>query len=108
MLVDLEGLFPGSKKVIIESDLRRTADFLTRTYGVNGNSVALKLQEDLDRVDGLRIPYDSVNDSLEEIWTYLSDEPFNPRRAEMLVKLNIQIQDPHDLDYEAARVLLNG
>lgn len=108
MLLDLDTHFPGAKKIIIETGPERAAQFITDTYGDDGERLAGLLKAKLDAVEGLRIPLDDLDNRLREVWEYVSDEPFNTERAEMLKRLRVEMLDPHDLDYGAARELMNA
>ena len=54
----------------------------------------------------MRIHYDDIDDRLEDIWKHLIGDGFNQQRADMLCKLDIKVNDPHDIDQDAARALL--
>ena len=58
-------------------------------------------KERLDGIEGLHIPFDDIDDRLEDIWTYLTDKPFDHERAEMLKDFNIQVKSVEKMDFDA-------
>jgi hypothetical protein len=108
MLFNMNALFPDSPKVIIERDPKYAIDYCYKTYGSYDPQLIYVLKEGLDKIDGLRIRYDDIDNRLQEIWEYLIGDGYNKQRANLLKKLNIQVQDPHDIDIEAASKLLNA
>jgi hypothetical protein len=50
----------------------------------------------------LHVHINNLNSSLEEVWNYIyNDEPFNKKRTEMLIELNVQMSDPHAIDLQS-------
>jgi len=108
MMFDMNTLFPDSPVVIIESNPGRSIDFMLKTYGAYEPSLIYELWQKLDKIEGLRIRFEDINDRLEEIWTHLIGDGFDKRRADMLIKLNIQMVDPTDFDRDALNALFGG
>lgn len=107
MFVDLEKEFPKAKKLIIESDVNKSIDFMYKTYGVYNPEYCHFMKERLDEMTGKRIAAEEINTHLSEIWDYLIGTPYNERRGDMLSSMNIQVQDPFNYDMNAAAAFLN-
>ena len=101
MLFNFEKHFPEAKVVIIDSEIDKASEFSKETYGEDITETLKLMKERLDGIKGLHINVNDINDKLKEIWEYVSDKTFNKERTDMLVKLNIQVNDPHDMDIEA-------
>jgi len=107
MLFDMNTLFPDSPIVIIERDPNAAIEFCYRTYGHYDPEAMHFLKERLDKIEGLRIRYEEINIRLADIWAHVVGSPFNQRRADMLIKMNVQIIDPFDIDHMAAEKLFS-
>jgi len=101
MLFDFEKYFPNTKVIIIDSDIKKSVKFGKEVYSEDIEDAMIKAKHRLDSIKGLHINVDNINSSLKKIWEYVSDKPFNKDRAAMLIKLNIQVNDPFDIDVEA-------
>jgi hypothetical protein len=107
MLLDLDKHFPDAKKVIIESDINRAIEYSEELTGNPNEDWMMHTQARLYQLKGLRVEFDYINDSLKAIWEYLTDTEYDENRANMLLKLNIQVQDPYSHDLEAAKGISN-
>lgn len=107
MLFDMNALFPDAPIVIIERDPIHVIEYVKETFDLCESEVLYRAKEKLDKIDGLRIQYEDINNKLPEIWEHLIGEGFNKKRADMLIKLNIQVSDPYDFDLEATKELFN-
>lgn len=96
VLFDLDSQFPNAKKVIIER-----SDRLPRDETVD------YMQFKLNEIDGLRVKFEDIDSRLEEIHTYLTDQPYDVKRADMLKMLNVQVMQPYHCDLIAARNILD-
>jgi hypothetical protein len=105
MMFDFEKYFPDVKVIVIDSTIDNAVEFAEKVYGTDIKKSMLKAKDRLDSIKGLHISLDDINDSLKKIWEYVSVKPFNKDRADMLVKLNIQVNDPFDFDIEAIHKL---
>lgn len=103
IMIDYKKYFPKAKKLIIENDPVKSISFLQKTYGIDGVPEVERLSTILDGMEGMRVKFESINDRLPEIWAYLSDEPYNKLRGDMLIKLNVQMNDPFDIDLAAMK-----
>ena len=103
MMIDFENTFPNSKVIIIDNTITNAVKFTKNVYGTDIKELMLKAKERLDSMKGLHIRIEDINDSLKKIWEYVSTKPFNKDRADMLVKLNIQVDNPYDFDKEAMK-----
>jgi hypothetical protein len=56
------------------------------------------LKEQMRFIKGLRIPLDSINDSLEDIWSYLIGTPYDKERGNLLKNMNIQTNNYFNYD----------
>lgn len=100
-LIDL----PVAPKIIIERDIEPIIEFVSSTYGYCDRKDIIRLKRRLDKVQGLRIAFNDIDDRLQDIWEYLIGDGFDQQRADMLKKLNIQVNDPFDIDIDAANEL---
>ncbi len=107
MMFDMNALFPDAPIVIIESDPKKSIDFCHQTYGYYDPNIIYHLRDRLDTIDGLRVLFKDINQRLPEIWSHLIGEGFDRRRADMLIKLQVQVMNPFDIDLEAAKVLFD-
>ena len=108
MMFDMNTLFPDSPKVIIESDPRVAIEYARNVFGLDNPTAIYYAKERLDAIDGLRINRDDINERLPEIWSHLIGEGYNEDRAKMLIKFNVQVMNPCDIDYDATRELFYG
>ena len=57
-------------------------------------------------IKGLRIPLHAINDSLEDIWSYLIGTPYDKERGDLLKKMNIQTKNYFNYDVKKVGELL--
>lgn len=107
MLFDMNTLFPDAPMVIIENNPKKAIEFCRRTYSFYNPSLIYRLRDKLDKIEGLRIPFDDIDKRLPEIWSHLIGDGFDKRRADMLVKFRVEVMDPFDIDQVAASTLFN-
>jgi len=81
--------------VIIRRDPREVIDSLFRVFGEHPGLVPLVLDmdEQLDRVEGLVIPFEEINDRLPEIWSHCVDTDYDSLRGENMKKMKIETLD---------------
>jgi len=103
VLLDLDHHFPDAKKVIIESDIERSIQYSQEMYGNTHEDWLLHIQSRLYLTEGMRVNVNDIFDKLKDIWEYLTESKYDKSRGDMLKKLNIQVQDPHDINAKAAR-----
>ena len=106
MLLNLNKEFPNAPVVIIETDIERAVEFSKETYGKDLTKEMQIAKEQMKFVKGLRIPLDSINDCLEEIWSYLIGTPYDKERGDLLKKMNIQTKNYFNYDVKKVRELL--
>lgn len=82
----------GTKIIIIDSDIDNALKYGKEHYGIDA-SLLHTMKDRLDTVEGLHINFNSINDNLETMWNYITDKPFDTKRADMLIGLNIQVND---------------
>jgi len=106
MMLNLQKEFPEAKFIIIESDVKRAINFTKETYGKDLSKELKQLKEQMTFMKGLRIPVESINDSLEEIWSYLIGTPYDKERGDLLKQLNIQTNNYFNYDLKSVERLL--
>ncbi len=104
-LFDFENQFKEFKIVVIENTIDASVNFSLDNYGVDITEVMTVLQERLLSLRGLHIPFQDINDRLEEIWNYLTPKQFNESRTEMLINFDVQIRDLSLMDQKAMMIL---
>lgn len=97
-LLDVNNLFPDVPKVIIERDPDAAIRFGLEVYGSDVTQEMLELKDQLDEVEGMRVPFDEIDAYLPEIWGHLIGTEYDAERAELLMSLNVQIQDPYTFE----------
>lgn len=91
-LFDYQEHFPLVPTVIIDSSISKSVKFgLDNGYDITETMIEEKLR--LDEIEGLHVNVNDINKRLPEIWAHLTDLPYNIGRANMLKKLNIQVND---------------
>jgi len=98
----------GTKVVIIDNDIKSSVDFAKKEYGLDNQKLMEIMKDRLESIDGLHIQFSEINNNLEEIWSYITDKPFNYERAEMLKDMNIQVMDIHNIDTKSMSLLLEN
>lgn len=107
-LFDFEPLFEDFKIVIIDSEIDTSVNFSKRYYNNDSTKVMTELKARLLNIDGLHIPFDEINNRLEDIWNYLTPKQFDDRRAKMLIGFDIQVRNIYDFDNVAYEALLES
>ena len=102
VLFDLDKHFPKAKKLIIEGDIDKAIEYAEDTYKLDNRDWLCYMKSRLDKAQGMRINFNDIDSNLQDIWEYLSDEPFNADRANVLLNMNIQKQNPYKFDLDAA------
>ncbi len=87
--------FKNTKKVIIHRD---TSDVLDELYSLFGfcskrTERIYEYNNILEKEEGLHIKFDEIDDNLEDIWNHLVSLPYDKKRANELLNMNIQIKD---------------
>lgn len=95
--------FPDVKIIIIDSDVESSIEFGKEVFNADVSNELIIAKKMLDETEGLHIALEDINDHLREIWEYVSDKEFDKDRADMLVKMNVQVSDPLDIDYESIK-----
>ncbi len=96
---DYKRVIPKDTKIlVIDSDIKKAVQYSKRVHGVDVTNDMKLLKRRLDNMVGNHIHVDDINESLKEIWEYLTDATFDAKRAEWLKNINIQIQEPYDFD----------
>lgn len=63
--------------------------------------------EELSSLDGLRISFNKIDESLDVIWDYIKGTPLNKDRASLFKKMNIAVKSHFGFDKDAAESLLS-
>jgi hypothetical protein len=101
MLFDFEKHFPDAKIIIIDSDIDRAVDFGRDIYGLDIEIEMVVAKNRLDKMKGFHVKLEEIDGQLKEIWEYVSDKEFNQDRADMLIKLDVQMKNPFDIDIDS-------
>lgn len=100
-MIDFQPYFPDSKNVIIDTSIDKAVEFGKNIFNIDMTEQLMIAKDRLDATDGMHVKLNDLNHNLHGIWEYLTDSPFNKRRAENLIKLNIQVNDVFDFDIES-------
>jgi hypothetical protein len=98
MITDFQQRFMAPT-VIIERDLDEVAESLSKQFGAllfeegEGRKHLEKNKAQLDRLTGLRIPFDEIDERLQEIHEYLVPVPFDEEHAQTLINRRIQVDN---------------
>ena len=77
--------------IIIERDIDEVLHSLVKLFpGYDLRSYISGIRDQIQQLNGLRIPYNQLNDRLDEIWKYCIGEGYDRFYAENLKKMNIQ------------------
>ena len=104
MMFDLKSHFPDRKILIIESDPKRAEQYILENLGFDGSDWVNKAVDQMDSLGGLRVHFENINKRLRQIWEYLSDDPYNEKRGDMIKNLNVQ-SNIQDMNIESARYI---
>ena len=107
MNLDINKLFPDSPVLIIENDINRTITYTEETYGYYVPMQIYELRYKMDKIKGMRIYINEIDDKLELIWKYLRGDKFNKKRAELFSRMNIQVQNPYKYNKESLKQLMS-
>jgi len=97
---------PDCRKVIIDRDIHRAIQFTEANYGPANYEYYSFLKDYLSKMEGLHIPFSEINNSLRQIWEYVTDIPFDGKRANMLIQLNVQEHDIYNVDMSTLKEAL--
>lgn len=100
--------FPDAKVIIIDSSIDASVKFIKEHYSVDSHNEMTFMKKKLDSFEGLHIAYEDINERLQDIWEYVSDEPFDKERAKMLLKLNIQINELPSSNFKDLQKLMGS
>jgi hypothetical protein len=108
MVMQLAGVqLSGVRTLIIDSSIDKAVKYGKDVLRIDAEDILVDTATYLDNYPGLHIPESQINDRLDEIWYYLTDNaPFDDRRAKMLVDLDIQVKQPYGYDELAAHKLM--
>lgn len=111
-LLDINKEFPDTKRIIIEpdsKDIERAKKFTETYFPQVPKEWVEYLYYKLMQVDGPRVPFKEINNNLEFIWTYLiPDKPFNKKRADQLMNMNVQVQNVYNYNTVSAKKFLDS
>lgn len=93
MLIDINALYPDAPVLVIESDGKKTAEFIYKEYGFYAPEAVDFFKSKLRKIKGKRIHVNDIDNRLEEIWAYLIGTPFNRQRADLLTGFNVQMKN---------------
>ena len=96
-ITDFQQRYPDVPTVIIERDLSEVysslCNFMDSIGYLHPSLDFLLLQKkELDKLDGLRVPYSQINEKLESIHKYLKI-PFNQDHSDRMITVNVQVSE---------------
>jgi len=100
-LFDFEEQFLDFKTIIIDNTIDASVKFAKEHYGADVAYTMNTLKDRLSSLDGLHVQYNDINNQLQEIWDYVSNDQFNEKRATSLINFDIQIMKPYHMDHQA-------
>ncbi len=102
-----ERWFPeGLRTIVIDRDVDRAVQYGKHTYDVDLSDEMSELAVRLEGIDALHVDFDDIDDSLQEMWEYITDTPYDKGRAELMVRLNVTENEPYAFDEAALRELM--
>ncbi len=105
---DFKKYLPNAKIIVIDKNIERSVDFAEKEFDFDSFSAFTHAKKMLDELDGLHVKFEEIDERLEEIWKYVTDKPFDQKRADMLLKMRIQVKDVHDIDDDAFQELIEN
>lgn len=97
MYTNFQQWFMGAPTVVIERDFEDVLESLEHMFGedfcTEGDmrKVLTTQAEKLKSVQGKRIPFDEINDRIQEIHEYLVSVPFDDEYAQEMINQNLQV-----------------
>jgi|TARA_R110002167_G_scaffold124945_4_gene304713 hypothetical protein len=104
MLLNYEETYPDAPVLIIERGTEAAIDFGSRVLQADVSAEMQFLKEKMDKIEGMRVDFDRIDDKLEDIWDYLIGTPYDGQRGSQLSKMNVQVSNP--MNYELDLSLL--
>jgi len=107
--IDVNTMFPDAPVVIIHKndiEFEKCVKWCDNAYNVDMRADLTQHREALHYIEGKHIKQSEIDDRLEEIFTYLTGCEWMPHYAN-LKGMNIQLNDPLNIDMQAAEQLLN-
>ena len=93
MLIDINVLYPDAPVLVIESDGKKTVEFIYKEFGLYTPEAVDFFKSELCKIKGKRIHINDIDNRLEEIWAYLMGTPFDRQRADLLTGFNVQMKN---------------
>ena len=97
-ITDFQQRYPNVPTVIIERDLLQVYSSLCNVIDNMEElhsiflDLLLKQKKQLDKLDGMRVPYSQINEKLETIHKYLKI-PFDQDHADRMTATNVQVSE---------------
>lgn len=94
-------------KVIIHRDIKECNRSSQKLYGTGQDFTDMftKAMKKMEKIDGLHINFEDIDDSLEDIWNYCTKLPFDNDRAEALKEMKVETKKTHYSEKELSYVL---
>lgn len=108
MLMDINKEFPRAPVVIIDSDIEKAIDYTYKTYGLYDPNYLHFLNNRLQDIAGMHVPFDAIDENLPAIWKYLIGTEYDEKRGDLLKKLRIEVKNPFYADRSAMTSLWNS
>ena len=106
MMFDLNAEFPDSKVVVIDSPISKSVAFINRNFGACDMGMLQYMKDRLDKIDGLHVHFDDIDEALPDIWAHLIGTPYDARRGKLLSGMNVQVENIYAYDNNAASEFL--
>tara|TARA_R110002096_G_scaffold182468_1_gene360155 strand:- start:421 stop:813 length:393 start_codon:yes stop_codon:yes gene_type:complete len=94
--------------VVIDRDIKRAVSYTKEHYDTDISTEMAHLKGKLDQIQGLHIPYHAIDRSLQQIWEYISNKPYDIKRGDLLKSINIKVKEPYDMDIAAYKSLMES
>lgn len=92
--VPFQKWYPEANTVIIERPVSDVLTSLCKLFpGTDVSAVVYAAKERMDTLQGLRVPFDEIDERLEEIWDYCVGDGFDQHRSEMLKQMRIETKN---------------
>lgn len=108
MSFDFMPYFQDTKIVVIDNSITTAVAFGKEQFNIDLEQSLGIAKERLDSIAGLHVNFEDINTSLELIWSYITDKPFDAKRAEMLIELNVQVNDVFGTDADTVIQLMEN
>lgn len=107
-MFDFEKHFKSAKIVVIDNSIDSAVEYGFNHFNTDITEQMIKLQHRLNNIEGLHVPFKEIDNNLENIWSYITDKPYNSTRTKILKGLNIQVKQPYVMDVGSFKHLMES